>query len=135
MTKMIFVNLPVRDLAAATRFYEAIGCTKNPQFSDEKSSSMVWSDTITFQLLTQDYFKTYLTKPIADARAATGVLFALSQDSRAAVDAVVEAAARNGGKADVRPPQDHGFMYLRSFEDTDGHVFEPAFMDMSQLPG
>ena len=135
MPKMLFVNLPVRDLAAATRFYEAIGCTKNPQFSDDKSASMVWSDTITFQLLTQDYFKTYLTKPIADARAATGVLFALSQDSREAVDAVVEAASKHGGKADIREPQDLGFMYLRSFEDPDGHVFEPAFMDMSQLPG
>jgi uncharacterized protein len=135
MPKMIFVNLPVRDIAAATRFYEAIGCTKNPQFSDEKSASMVWSDTITFQLLTQDYFKTYLTKPIADARAATGVLFALSQDSREAVDAVVEAAKKHGGRADVREAQDLGFMYLRSFEDPDGHVFEPAFMDMSQLPG
>jgi uncharacterized protein len=134
MTKMIFVNLPVRDLAAATRFYEAIGCKKNPQFSDEKSSSMVWSDTITFQLLTHDYFKTYLTKPLADARTSTGVLFALSQDSRAAVDAVVEAAAKHGGKPDIREPQDHGFMYLRSFEDPDGHVFEPAFMDMSQFP-
>ena len=52
MSKMIFVNLPVKDIAAATRFYEAIGCQKNEQFSDHQASSMVWSDVITFHLLT-----------------------------------------------------------------------------------
>lgn len=131
MPKMIFVNLPVKDLAVATRFYEAIGCVKNDQFSDEKASSMMWSDTITFQLLTHDYYKTFTSKPIADAHKTSGMLLALSQDSREAVDAITEAAGKAGGKADVREPQDMGFMYLRSFADPDGHVFEPAWMDMS----
>jgi uncharacterized protein len=67
MAKMIFVNLPVADLAVATRFYEAIGCKKNPQFSDANAASMVWSDTITFQLLTREYFKTFTAKPISEA--------------------------------------------------------------------
>jgi len=128
---MIFVNLPVKDLAAATRFYEAIGCVKNEQFSDEKASSMMWSDAITFQLLTHDYYKTFTSKPIADAHATSGMLLALSQESREAVDAITETAGKAGGKADVREPQDMGFMYLRSFADPDGHVFEPAWMDMS----
>jgi predicted lactoylglutathione lyase len=128
---MIFVNLPVKDLAASTRFYEAIGCVKNEQFSDEKSSSMVWSDTITFQLLTHEYFATFATRPIGDAQAATGVLFALSRESRGEVDAMVEAAAAAGGRADVRAAQDLGFMYVRTFEDLDGRVFEPAWMDMT----
>jgi predicted lactoylglutathione lyase len=130
MPKMIFVNLPVKDLAASTRFYEAIGCEKNEQFSDENAASMVWSETITFQLLTRDYFKTFATKPIANARETVGMLIALSRDSREEVDAITEAAAAAGGKADIREPQDMGFMYLRSFEDPDGHVFEPAWMDM-----
>jgi predicted lactoylglutathione lyase len=128
---MIFVNLPVKDLASATSFYEAIGCQKNEQFSDENSASMVWSDTITFQLLTHDYFKTFTQKPIANARETVGMLIALSRDSRKEVDAITEAAAAAGGKADIREPQDMGFMYLRTFEDPDGHVFEPAWMDMS----
>lgn len=135
MPKMIFLNLPVRDLAAATRFYEAIGCRKNEQFSDEKASSMVCSDTITFQLLTQDYFKTFATKPIADAQKTNAVLIALSCDSRKEVDAITEAAAAAGGKADIRERQDMGFMYLRTFEDPDGHVFEPAWMDMTAASG
>jgi predicted lactoylglutathione lyase len=130
MPKMIFVNLPVKDLAAATRFYEAIGCEKNEQFSDENAASMVWSDTITFQLLTHDYFKTFATRPIANTRETVGMLIALSRDSREEVDAITEAAAAAGGKADIREPQDMGFMYLRSFEDPDGHVFEPMWMDM-----
>jgi uncharacterized protein len=135
MPKMIFVNLPVKDLAAATRFYAAIGCVKNEQFSDDKAACMVWSDSINFMLLTHDYYKTFTSKPIADAHQSSAMLIALSRDSREEVDAITEAAANAGGKADVRAPQDMGFMYLRSFEDPDGHVFEPAWMDMQAAAG
>ena len=129
MTKMIFVNLPVRDLAAATRFYEAIGCTKNADFSDDNASSMMWSDEITFMLLKRDYFSTFTTKPIGNAHEAAAVLIALSFDSREAVDAITDAAAKAGGKADVREPQDMGFMYSRAFEDPDGNIIEPVWMN------
>ena len=132
MTKMIFVNLPVRDLAAATRFYEAIGCTKNADFSSDEASSMMWSDTITFMLLKHEYFSTFTSKPIADAHAAAGALIALSCDSREAVDAITEAAGKAGGKADVRDPQEMGFMYGRAFEDLDGNIFEPVWMNMEE---
>ncbi|MBE0593524.1 MAG: lactoylglutathione lyase, partial [Gemmatimonadales bacterium] len=116
--------------AAATRFYQAIGCKKNEQFSDHQASSMVWSDTITFQLLVTDYFAGFTPKKVADAHAACEVLLALSFDSRAAVDTIVEAAVANGGKSDVRELMDMGWMYNRAFEDPDGHVFEAIFMDM-----
>lgn len=134
MPRMMFLNLPVRDIAAATRFYEAIGCQRNAQFSDENASSMVWSEAISFHLLTHAYFETYVRKPIADAQASTGMLIALSCDSRAAVDAMIDAAAAAGGRADIREPQDMGFMYLRTFEDPDGHVFEAVWLDMSRMP-
>lgn len=135
MTRMIFVNLPVRDLAAATSFYEAIGCTRNADFSNDEASSMVWSEAITFMLLTHGYFSTFTAKPIADAHAATGALLALSCDSREAVDAMTEAAAKAGGKPDIRAPQDMGFMYSRAFEDLDGNIFEPVWMNMEEGPG
>jgi predicted lactoylglutathione lyase len=131
MSRKIFVNLPVQDLAAATRFYEAIGGKKNEQFSDEKASSMVWSDTITFQLLTREYFATFVAKPIADAHATCQVLLALSCDSRDDVNAIVEAAASAGGTADVREVMDMGWLYNRAFADPDGHVFETLSMDMN----
>jgi predicted lactoylglutathione lyase len=130
MPKMIFLNLPVKDLDAATRFYEAIGCQKNEKFSDKNASSMVWSDTITFQLLTHDFYATFTSRPIADAHRDSGMLIALSHESREQVDAMVEAAAAAGGKPDPRERQDMGFMYLRTFEDPDGHVFEPMWMDV-----
>jgi predicted lactoylglutathione lyase len=130
MPKMIFVNLPVTDLAASIRFYEAIGCRKNEQFSDDRAAGMVWSDTITFQLLTQDYFKTFAPRPLAKPREAIGMLIALSRDSRAEVDSITEAAAAAGGRADIRERQEMGFLYGRTFEDPDGHVFEPMWMDM-----
>ena len=68
MSKMIFVNLPVADLAATTRFYEAIGCAKNEQFSDDKAVSMMWSDTVVFMLLKEEYFATFTPKQVTDAR-------------------------------------------------------------------
>jgi predicted lactoylglutathione lyase len=134
MSKMIFINLPVSDLAAATRFYEAIGCEKNEAFSDHQASSMAWSDTITFQLLARDYFATVTPKTIADAHATSEVLLALSHDSREAVDAILDAAAATGGKADIHEPQDMGWLYTRAFEDPDGHVFEAISADMAAAP-
>ena len=133
--KMIFVNLPITDLAATTRFYEAIGCVKNPQFSDDNAVSMVWSDTIYFMLLKKEFFATFTPKEIADARRSSEVLVALSFDSREAVDAFASAAGKAGGRADIRPPQDMGFMYSRSIEDPDGHVFEPFWMDPAAAEG
>ncbi|WP_417580820.1 VOC family protein [Pelagibacterium sp.] len=130
MTKMIFLNLPVRDLQAATRFYEAIGCTRNTEFSNDEASSMVWSEAITFMLLKHEHFATFTSKPIADAHATAGALIALSCDSREAVDAITETAGKAGGKADIRAPQDLGFMYGRAFEDLDGNIFEPVWMNM-----
>jgi uncharacterized protein len=134
MAKMIFVNLPVKDLAASKRFYEAIGCQNNPQFSDANAAMMVWSDTISFMLLTQTFFATFTPKQIANARQTSEVLIALSRDSRADVDSITTAAAAAGGKADIRERQDMGFMYSRAFEDPDGHVFEPMWMDPAAIP-
>lgn len=134
MTKMIFVNLPVRDLAKAKAFYEALGAVVNPQFSDDTSACMVLSDTIFVMLLTHAKWTVFTKKPIVDAHQASEVMLALSADSRAAVDTLVDAAGAHGGKADVNPKQDHGFMYGRSFEDVDGHVWETVWMDMAQMP-
>ena len=134
MSRMIFVNLPVTDLARATRFYEAIGCRKNDQFSNHEASSMVWSESITFQLLTRDYFSTFTPKPIADAHHSTEVLIALSHDSREHVDTVADAGAAAGDTSNIREPLDLGFMYNRALQDPDGHVLELAWMDMSAAP-
>ena len=134
MPKMIFVNLPVKDLKASKRFYEAIGCQNNPQFTNDDAAMMVWSDTISFMLLTHKFFSTFTPKQIANARQTSEVLIALSRDSRADVDSITAAAAAGGGKVDIRERQDMGFMYSRAFEDPDGHVFEPMWMDPAAVP-
>jgi uncharacterized protein len=134
MTKMMFVNLPVNDLAAATRFYETIGCRKNPQFSDANASSMAWSDTIIFQLLTRDFYKTFTSKPIADAHATSAMMIALSCESREEVDATLKIAAVSGGTADTREKMDLGWMYNRAVADPDGNVLELIWMDMDRMP-
>ena len=130
MSKLIFVNLPVTDLARSTAFYQAIGATKNPQFSDDTASCMVFSDTIHVMLLTHDKFRQFTPKKIADARTSSEVLICLSADSRDAVDDIVSKAKGGGGSADPGPKQDFGFMYGRSFEDPDGHIWEVMWMDL-----
>jgi predicted lactoylglutathione lyase len=134
VAKQIFINLPVHDLKKATAFYEAIGATRNPQFSDDTASCMVFSDTIFVMLLTHAKWAFFTKKPIADAHRQSEVMLALSAENRDLVDKITDAAGANGGKADVNPRQDHGFMYGRSFEDVDGHVWEAMFVDMSQMP-
>jgi len=130
MAKLIFLNLPVADLAKATRFYEALGARKDERFCDDTASCMVFSETIHVMLLTHEKFRQFTPKKIADARTTTEVLIALAADSRAAVDEMVATAGRSGGTVDPGPLQDHGFMYGRSFEDPDGHIWEVFWMDL-----
>jgi len=133
MSAMIFVNLPVTDLDAAMAYYKAIGFDHNPRFTDETAACIVISDTIFVMLLTHDKFKQFSPLPIPDPKAQTQALYALSRDSRAAVDAIAEAGLKAGG-SEIRPAQDMGFMYSRAIADLDGHVWEHMWMDMAQMP-
>jgi hypothetical protein len=126
----IFINLPVADLGRSVAFYEAIGGTRNPQFSDDTAACMVLSETIHVMLLTHPKFQSFTSRTIADAQTTAQVLLCISQGSRQAVDEITEAAARAGGAADPCLKQDYGFMYGRSFGDPDGHIWEPMWMDI-----
>lgn len=130
VTQMIFVNLPVADLARSKSFYAALGFVNEPRFTNEQAACMVLSDAIFVMLLTHDFWKTFTSKAIPEAKASAQVMLAVSRDGKEAVDAMVGAAAASGGKADCNPKQDLGFMYGRSFEDPDGHIWEPNWMDM-----
>jgi predicted lactoylglutathione lyase len=120
MSKMIFVNLPVSDVARSTAFYEAVGAKRDPRFSNETTSMMRFSETIHVMLLSHERFRDFTSKAIADSKKTTEVLVCLSE----------EKAIAAGAKADPCPKQDHGFMYGRSFEDPDGHIFEVMWMDL-----
>jgi uncharacterized protein len=133
MSTMIFVNVPVRDLAASMAYYKALGFDHNPQFTDDTAACIVISDTIFVMVLTHDKFKQFSSAPIPDPKQQTQALYALSCDSRADVDTIAEAGLKAGGR-ETRDAQDYGFMYSRAIADVDGHVWEYVWMDMSQMP-
>jgi len=130
MPKMIFVNLPVTDLGQAISFYEGVGATKDDRFCDDTAAMMVFSETINVMLLTHDKFRQFTPKQIADTRTSAEVLLCLSAESREAVDDTIAKASAAGGVVDPCPQQDYGFMYGRSFEDPDGHIWEIVWMDL-----
>jgi len=133
MATQIFINLPVTDLQKSIHFYESIGFSNNPQFTDETAACMVLSEHIYVMLLTHEKLRQFTPKTIANAKNSTEVLNALTRDSREEVDRLMVTAVRNGGN-EFRPTQDYGFMYGRAFEDLDGHIWELIYMDMSQFP-
>lgn len=129
MTRMIFVNLPVRDLGPSGAFYRALGGTVNGLFSDGQATCVMFSDTIGVMLLTHERYSQFTSRPIGDARAQSQALLALSVETREDVDTAIAAAVAAGGTADPNPVQDLGFMYGRSAEDPDGNVWEILWMD------
>ena len=133
MPKMIFVNLPVRDLTASERFYVALGGKVNPRFSDENSRSVMLSDAIGVQLLTHARYRDFSRRPIDDARREAKALLATNVDRREPLDEALTRLTAAGGKADPNPPQDHGFMRSRSVEDPDGYVWEVMWMDPAAI--
>jgi hypothetical protein len=128
MSTNIFVNLAVKDLQRSTAFYEALGYTRNEQFSDQNAACIVISDQIYVMLLVEEFFSTFTDKEIVDANAATEAILALSADSKAEVDALLDRALAAGGKP-IKETEDRGFMYSSSFQDPDGHQWEIVWMD------
>ena len=133
MATKIFVNLPVSDLNRSKAFFEGLGFTFNPQFTDENAACMVISDAIYAMMLTEPYFGTFTKKQICNAREHTEVLIALDASSRDEVQQII-AKAKELGATIYNEPADHGWMYQHSFADLDGHQWEFAYMDESQFP-
>ncbi|MCY7270450.1 MAG: lactoylglutathione lyase [Sphingomonas bacterium] len=131
MSQMIFVNLPVTDLERSKAFYESIGATNNPQFTDRNAAMMSFSTEVNVMLLTHARWADFTPKAIPDAKTNAQVLLALSRDSRGAVDAITAKAQAQGALIDPTPIQDSDWMYGRSFEDPDGHIWEVMWMDVA----
>lgn len=131
MAKKIFVNLPVKDLEASKTFFTGLGFGLDTRFMDETAACVVLGSNMYAMILTHDKFRQFTPKPIAE-ESVTEVLVCVMHDSREEVDALVDKALLLGGK-EVRPADDMGFMYGRSFYDLDGHIWEIGWMDMSQM--
>ncbi len=134
MPQMIFVNLAVSDAGRSKAFYQGLGYTLNPQFSDESTGCIVVSDSIFFMLLERARFADFSPRPLGDPAQATTALVALNCDDRAAVDAMADKAVTLGG-TDNAKTQDLGFMYSRSLSDPDGHILEFFWMDPAAAGG
>jgi uncharacterized protein len=128
MSRMTFVNLPVRDLGKSIDFFSGLGFEFNEQFTDERATCMVISDRAFVMLLTEPFFATFTTKGLPDPATQTGVIVGLSAESREEVDALVGKAIELGGTS-TKEPSDQGYMYGRSFYDVDGHAWEVMWMD------
>jgi predicted lactoylglutathione lyase len=132
MSTKIFVNLPVKDLDRSKAFFKALGWTFNPQFTDETAACLVISEDVYAMLLTHRKFAEFTDKQIADASRTAEALIAIGVDRREDVDRIADAALKAGGRQ-AKPPQDYGFMQLRSFEDLDGHHWEILHMDPAHV--
>jgi predicted lactoylglutathione lyase len=130
----LFVNVPVNDLQRSIDFFETLGFAFNTQFTDATATCMLVGEDAYFMLLDKARFAGFSKRPVADPLTATGALFAVSVDSRQAVDEMVQKAVAAGGSHALEP-QDHGFMYGWSFYDLDGHHWEVFWMDPSAING
>lgn len=130
--QMIFVNLATNDLETSKKFFTELGYSINPQFTTDDCACVVISETIVAMLLTRQRYQDFTNKEIADSAKTSEVLLCLSAESRAKVDELVDKALAAGG-APAGEPQDHGFMYGRSFQDPDGHTWEVVWMDPSAV--
>jgi uncharacterized protein len=132
VTTKIFVNLPAKDLNKTIEFFTKLGFKFNPQFTDENATCMIVGEDIFVMLLVEKFFKTFTKKEISDSSKNTEVIVALSVEAREKVDQMINKAIEAGGR-EYREPQDHGWMYGRSFEDINGHIWEIIYMDESAL--
>ena len=125
----IFLNLPVKDLNKSIEFFTKLGYTFNSQFTNESATCMIVSETIYVMLLVETFFESFTTKKITDTKTSVEAIIALSADSKEKVNEFVDKAVAAGANI-PKDPQDHGFMFTRTFEDLDGHIWEIGWMDM-----
>lgn len=134
MIKQIYVNLCVKDLDKTVKFFTHLGFTFNAQFTNKDATCMILGENIYAMFLVPEFFKTFIPgKEIADAAQVTEVINAMSVESREKVDELITKAIEAGG-SEYRTTRDYGWMYGRAFQDLDGHIWEPSYMDESKIP-
>lgn len=132
--RQLFINLPVKNLDETITFFTTLGFKFNPQFTDENATCMIIGKNNFVMLLVEEFFKGFIPHhEINDASKSKEALVAISLESKAAVDAMIKKAVMAGGK-EYRLTEDHGWMYGRAFQDINGHVWEPFYIDMDAMP-
>src|SRR5690606_14250855 len=78
MTREIYVNLPVRDVAATRRFYAALGFGIDETYSDEACVCVTVSPQIVVMAVARERFAGFTDREVADAHLTTEVVNCLS---------------------------------------------------------
>jgi uncharacterized protein len=133
MSRNTFINLPVKDLARTTRFFNEVGFSFNQQFTNEDATCMIISDETYAMLVVEPFFKGFTQQDITDTSSSREVIVGLSAESKQEVDQRVDKAVAAGGES-LGDAQDDGVMYMRGFRDLDGHQWSFIHMDMSAIP-
>jgi uncharacterized protein len=132
-TRMLFVNLAVKDLPRSMNFFRGLGFDFNPQFTDDNAACMIFNEQAYAMLLTERFFQGFTKRSLCDTQTQTEALLAVSCKSRDEVNEMVEKALASGGSKAMEP-MDHGWMYGWSFYDPDGHHWEVLYMDSAAIP-
>lgn len=135
MSRKLFVNLAVKDLAVTVDFFKQLGFEFNPQFSDDNAACLVVSDEAMVMLLHETYYRTFTSKQLVDTATASETMLAISAETREEVDALVDRALAAGGSTAGQTMDQPDFMYGRSFDDPDGHTWEVIWMNPQALAG
>lgn len=130
MSTMVFVNFPVKDVKASTRFYEALGFSLNPDFSNEDTSCMVWDENFFIMLLAHEKYQFFTpNRTIADSKKTSSALIAFSMSSADEVKIFGEKAKDNGGYVyQIETGISEEYMYGLEVQDLDGNTLEPMWM-------
>ncbi|MEN9685497.1 MAG: hypothetical protein RLZZ28_1283 [Bacteroidota bacterium] len=130
--KQIFINLPVKNVAASMNFYTQLGFTVNPLFTFDDQKCMVWSEQIYLMLQTEEMFKSGNKKNIADPKKNTIATFTLPVESLDRLNEIMEKGLKAGG-TEPTPASDEGFMQLRNLEDLDGHHWGIIYLNIAKF--
>ena len=135
MSKVLWLNLPVKDLNKSKQFFTSIGFSLNPQHAnnDEAVSLVIGENKVIVMLFPESTFKGFTSHEVADTKLATEVLFSIGAESREEVDEMVKKAVEAGGSI-FSEPGGQGWMYGAGFADLDGHRWNVLYMDMSKMP-
>lgn len=136
MTKDIWINLPVKDVAKSSEFFKQMGFTFNPQYGNgPQSASLLMGDKkVVVMLFEESLFKNFTGNRIADTKLGTEVLLSISAESREEVDELAKKAEAAGGIVFGKPGESQGWMYGCGFSDLDGHRWNVLYMDFSKMP-
>lgn len=134
MTKQIWLNLPVKNVAKAKDFFWKIGFSFNEQHDTPSSTCMVIGEgNFVVMLFEELLFKSFSQNELTDTQSGSEILISIDAESKEEVDALAEKVKEAGGTVFSPPAESQGWMYGFGFADLDGHRWNVLYMDFSKL--